>query len=306
MLDRGVQSMAQATPPLARPSPATGPTVLADKAGSPMMNGLSPSTFQAITDLFRSISGIRLTEAKHALVQGRLQKMVLDRGFNGDVEQLALQVVQGGLPDDWLVDLVDRLTTNETYFFREPRHFDDLAVRARAAAVHEEFRVWSAASSSGEEAYSIAMVLAESIGLQRAWSIHGTDLSSTMVATARTGLYRLARTENIPPNCLKHHCRRGFGPYEGHLLIARELRERVRFELANLTHDLPESLPHFDVIFLRNVLIYFDAPKKRAIVERVLRRLKPKGVLYTGMAETLSGLDLPVRCLSPAVYTLDA
>lgn len=267
-----------------------------------MANQLQPATFAGITELFHRISGIRLVESKQALVFGRLQKLALDCGQGGDVEAFAQRFIKGQMPDRLMADLVDRLTTNETYFFREPQHFDDLRTRADAAKGSAEFRVWSGASSSGEEAYSIAMLLADRLGLNHPWSIHGTDLSSAMVDAARVGLYPMERARNVPAEYLKRFCLKGHGPYEGQLLMARELRAKTKFETANLMQPLPSSLPMFEVIFLRNVLIYFDGPAKAAIVSRVIEKLKPGGVLYTGHAESLTGLNLPLRAVAPAVY----
>ncbi|MEL4179542.1 CheR family methyltransferase [Roseateles sp. PN1] len=267
------------------------------------MSHLSPQSFTAITDLFHRISGIRLTEAKHALVQSRLQKLAADAG-EPDLNNFVQKMVRGQMPESMLTSVVDKLTTNETYFFREPAHFDDLARRAEGAKAKDsksEFLVWSGASSSGEEAYSIAMVLADKLG-SGPWSVRGTDLSSSVVASARRGLYPMERARDTSKDYLRRFCLRGEGPYEGTLLIQRELRARVRFQCANLMQPLPADLPLFDVIFLRNVLIYFDAPAKRAIVSRVIERLKPGGVLYPGHAESLAALDLPLSAIAPAIY----
>ncbi|MBB4844800.1 chemotaxis protein methyltransferase CheR [Paucibacter oligotrophus] len=269
------------------------------------MSSLSPQSFTAITDLFHRISGIRLTEAKRALVQSRLQKLAADSG-ESDLNVFVQKMVRGQLSEDMLVSVVDKLTTNETYFFREPAHFEDLARRAGAhratggAGGAGEFLVWSGASSSGEEAYSIAMVLADKLGTAP-WTIHGTDLSTTVVDSARQGLYPMERARDTSKDYLRRFCLRGEGPYEGQLLIMKELRARVKFQCANLMQPLP-ALPLFDVIFLRNVLIYFDASAKRAIVERVIERLKPGGVLYPGHAESLAALDLPLKAIAPAIY----
>lgn len=263
------------------------------------MGSLSQQAFAAVTALFHRVSGIRLSEAKHALVVSRLQKLAQEAG-EADLDRYVQGLTQGGAPAEELTRLIDRLTTNETYFFREPQHFEHLAGRA-AAAGSDEFRVWSAASSSGEEAYSISMVLADKRG-GRPWSVVGTDLSTAVVAAARRGLYGMERTHNVPDAYLRRYCLKGQGAYEGQLLIARELRARVRFETANLMQPLP-ALPMFDVIFLRNVLIYFDGAAKAQIVRRVIGQLAPGGVLYTGHAESLTGLDLPLRPLAPAIYT---
>lgn len=266
-----------------------------------MAQQLQPRTFAAITELFERISGIRLVEAKQALVYGRLQKLALDQG-EGDVEAFAQRIIRGQVSERVLVDVVDRLTTNETYFFREPQHFDHLRALARSQREGRELLVWSAASSSGEEAYSIAMLLADCLGLNKAWRIFGTDLSSAMVAAARQALYPLDRARNVSEDFLRRFCLKGQGPYDGQLLMVRELRARAQFMPANLMQPLPRELPEFDVIFLRNVLIYFDAPAKAAIVRRVIERLRPEGVLYVGHAESLTGLDLPLRSVAPATY----
>lgn len=264
-----------------------------------MVQGLSEASFRAVTDMFHGVSGIRLTPAKHALVEGRLQKLAQQRGFD-DLNQYVREVLGGQHQED-LTSIIDRLTTNETYFFRERQHFDDLAQRARAAEPGQgPFRVWSAASSSGEEAYSIAMTLAESLG-DKPWEIVGTDLSTDMVVRAQRGLYPLDRARETPQALLKRHCLKGLGPYDGQLLVSRELRARTRFQCANLTQKLPD-IGHFDVIFLRNVLIYFDNPGKEKIVRNVVTRLKKNGRLYTGHAESLSSLQVPVRPEGTAIY----
>lgn len=262
---------------------------------------LSTPTFDEVTRLFRSVSGIHLGQEKRALVGGRLQRMAQTRGEN-DVEHYVRGLLQRQDPTE-VGELVDRLTTNETYFFRESKHFDALSQRATEFAARRDggtFRVWSAASSSGEEAYSIAMVLAERLGSAR-WEIVGTDLSSAMVRHAQRALYPLDRARDTPPDLLKRHCRRGEGRYEGSLLVSKELRDRVSFRQANLTMDLPE-IGEFDVIFLRNVLIYFDPPGKLDIVQRVATRLKPLGHLYTGHAESLNGLGTGLRQVQTAIY----
>lgn len=260
---------------------------------------ISDHSFAAITDLFHRVSGIRLTDAKRALVVGRLQKLAHERGeenLDGYVENLLRHEDPEGL-----ARLVDKLTTNETYFFREPAHFDHLDTWLNSRRDARRLRVWSAASSSGEEAYSIAMLLADRLGLN-GWEVVGTDLSSTVVATARRGLYPLDRARNVPPHFLKRWCLKGHGEYENQLLIDRELRHRVHFEQANLTQALPE-IGSFEIIFLRNVLIYFDNPGKVHIVRRVLQRLVPGGLLYTGHAESIGNLGLPITAVASAVYT---
>lgn len=263
------------------------------------MGALSTASFNAVSAFFQRTSGIRLTAAKQALVQSRLQRLALEQG-EPDLDRFIQRLVNGHLPEDVQVDVIDKLTTNETYFYREPAHFDDLGSRLAARGNDAEFTVWSAASSSGEEAYSIAMLLADKLG-NSPWRVFGTDLSTQVVAAARQGLYSMDRAKTIPQAYLKQFCLRGEGPYEGQFLIDRSIRKRVDFQCANLMRELP-ALPMFDVIFLRNVLIYFEPGPKAEIVRRVLTRLKPGGALYVGHAESLNGLELAVKSLAPAIY----
>jgi chemotaxis protein methyltransferase CheR len=263
------------------------------------VSGISNKAFESVTRLFHSVSGIKLGENKQALVSGRLQKLAMEAG-ESDVDAYVARLVGGNAPAAEMTRVIDRLTTNETYFFREPQHFNDLAERLAKHPAGEEFRVWSAACSSGEEAYSTAMLLADQLGTQP-WQIIGTDLSMAMVEAATRGLYPMDRARMVPPDYLKRFCLKGEGAHAGELLVARSLRERARFLQANLMQTLPQ-LPQFDVIFLRNVLIYFDAEAKAQIVRRVLTQLKPEGVLYTGHAESLSTLGLPVRVLATAIH----
>jgi chemotaxis protein methyltransferase CheR len=260
---------------------------------------LSQKSFDAVTSLFHRVSGIQLTDAKRALVTGRLQKLALARGLK-DLDQY-VELLMRGADEHEMVRLVDKLTTNETYFFREPQHFQHLEAWLRGEGKrHQPLKVWSAASSSGEEAYSLAMLLAD-IGEGGSWDIVGTDLSTAVLEQARRAVYPLARATNLPPAYLKRWCLRGRGSNEGMFQIGRELRQRVRFSQVNLMRPLPDLGP-FDVIFLRNVLIYFDNAGKADIVTRVLSRLAPHGRLYTGHAESIANLGLPVRSIAPAVY----
>lgn len=265
------------------------------------MTLLSRKAFEAVTQLFHEASGIRLGDNKEALVVGRLNRLAQEHGVD-DLEAYVERLVSGHAPAAEMTRVIDRLTTNETYFFREPQHFNDLAERLQSqwAADGGEFSVWSAASSSGEEAYSIAMLLADQLG-EGGWQVWGTDLSTAMVDSARRGLYSMERARLVPADYLRRFCLKGHGAHKGDLLVSKALRQRVRFLPANLMAELPQ-LPMFDVIFLRNVLIYFDNEAKSQIVRRVLQHLKPDGVLYTGHAESLATLNLPVRALATAIH----
>ena len=243
-------------------------------------------------------AGITLSSAKKALVCGRLAKRVTAHGLDGYSAYFAL-LKRGEAPEEVQV-AIDLLTTNETYFFREPKHFELLRTAAMAHTGPGPFRVWSAASSSGEEAYSIAMVLADCLG-ERAFEVLGTDISTRVLARARQGHYPEQRVRQIPPNYLKKYCLRGMGEQQGTLLVERSLRQKVRFTHANLNERLPD-LGLFDVVFLRNVLIYFNGETKREVVSRVLAPLKRGGYLYIGHSESLNEVNTEVVQMAPAVY----
>jgi chemotaxis protein methyltransferase CheR len=196
---------------------------------------------------------------------------------------------------------IDLLTTNETYFFREPKHFDFLrdAVLPHANP-RDRFRVWSAACSSGEEPYSIAMLLADRLA-HKDWEIVGTDLSSRVLDDARKGLYDAVRTQGIPAEYLRRFCLKGTGPYADKILVDRPLRERLQFRQVNLTETLP-SLGLFDVIFLRNVMIYFDTPTKADVLARLLPCLKRGGYFLIGHSDTLSGVSHELETVKTAIF----
>ncbi|MCU0775702.1 MAG: protein-glutamate O-methyltransferase CheR [Ideonella sp.] len=285
----------------ATPRPAPTPRDPADPAPVPAL--LSRQAFDRVRAFFQQASGIALADNKYSLVANRLMRLASDVG-SPHLDAYVAHVLGPAATPDEQARLVDRLTINETYFFRESAHFDHLAALARQRRERSpgrEFLVWSAAASSGEEAFTAAMVLQEVLGAAP-WRVIGTDLSGEMVDVARAGLYPLERGRHIPPALLQRHCLKGVGSYAGQFLVSRELRSRVSFLQGNLLGVLPE-LPRFDVIFLRNVLIYFDADPKRQIVMRVLQQLAEGGLLYTGHAENLSGLDLPLQLVQTAIYS---
>lgn len=267
------------------------------------MHVISDQEFGHFQRFIFETAGISLSPAKKALVSGRLSKRLQACGAQSFGAYFAL--LQSGSHAGEVQTAIDLLTTNETYFFREPRHFDMLARTVAPAQDGERrtsrpVRVWSAASSSGEEAYSIAMVLCDVLQ-GRPFEVLGTDISTRMLQRARTGHYPEQRTRQIPPEYLKRYCLKGKGAQAGTLLVDRAVREHVRFVHANLNAALPD-IGMFDFAFLRNVLIYFNGETKRQVVERVLTRLNPGGWLYIGHSESLHGLSLPVQQAAPSVY----
>jgi chemotaxis protein methyltransferase CheR len=260
---------------------------------------LSDSDFARFQRFIFEHAGITLSAAKKALVSGRLAKRVAHHGLAG--YGAYLELLGSGQAAAEVQTAVDLLTTNETYFFRESKHFDLLRELARAAtAQRRPLRVWSAACSSGEEPYSMAMLL-EDVQAGLPWEVLGTDISQRVLQRARTGHYPEERTRHIPPAYLKRFCLRGTGEQQGTLLVERSLRQRVRFAQVNLNAELPQ-LGTFDVVFLRNVMIYFSADTKRAVVARVLGQLAAGGHFCIGHSESLNEINTSVRQVAPSIY----
>ena len=261
---------------------------------------LTEHEFTQIQTLLYDIAGINLSPAKKALVTGRLARRLQHYGLSSYSEYF--QLLQNAQTRPELQVAIDLLTTNETYFFREPKHFDLLrdTIVPQLLPLSRPLRIWSGACSSGEEVYSIAMVLAETLG-DRPWEIIGSDISTRMLERARSGHYPLERAEDIPQHYLSRYCLRGVGSQDGTFLIERALRSRVQIQQINLNTTLPR-LGDFDVIFLRNVMIYFDQPTKRQVVSRMLPLLRSGGYFLVSHSESLNGVTNALKLVSPSVY----
>jgi chemotaxis protein methyltransferase CheR len=260
---------------------------------------LPPEAFAWLTALFEARTGIRLGPDKRTMVVGRLLPRVRARHVQTLRAYLALLKEPEEEPERLL--LVDQLTTHETSFFREPKHFEVLDAWARRVArPGVPLRVWSAACSSGEEAASAAMVL-ELAGLPGGYEVVGTDVAPEVVRKAQRCVFPLERSSGLTPALLQRFCLRGAGEAEGTFCLKESLTRRLSFRVGNLLEPQP-VLGCFDVIFLRNVLIYFDDERRRRIVANVLERLRPGGLLLPGHAETVRDCSDALEQLGPAAY----
>ncbi len=263
------------------------------------MNALTDQEFSHFQRFIFDAAGITLAPTKKALVEGRLGKRLKLHQLDSFGDYFKLLACADD-PDEVQM-AVDLLTTNETYFFREIKHFDFLRERALAARNRSQpFRVWSAASSSGEEAYSIAMVLSDCLE-STPWEVLGTDISTQVLRGATRALYTMERARHIPPAYMRRFCLKGTGEHEGRLLIDRSLRSKVLFRQVNLNVPLPH-LGQFDLVFLRNVMIYFSDETKREVVSRVLATIKPDGHFFVGHSETLNNISQAVTPVAPSIY----
>jgi len=259
---------------------------------------ITEGEFSQFQKLIFDITGIGLSSAKKVLVAGRLLKRL--RALGHDTYGQYFHYVTSGRNETERQTMVDLLTTNETFFFREPKHFEFLAELLRSRRPKGTFRVWSAASSSGEEAYTIAMVLAETLA-QAPWEVVGSDVSTQVLAKARRGQYSMERIDGIPQHLLKKYCLKGIDENAGSLLINGELRARVQFLQSNLLGPR-NDLGRFDVIFLRNVMIYFDNEIKRKVIANLLPSLSPDGYFIVGHSESLNGLTEALTSVRPTIY----
>ena len=260
---------------------------------------ISADEFKQFKDWLYAVAGISLSEHKHALVMGRLAPRLRHYQLASHGEYFSL-LAGGQFPGEVQI-AVDLLTTNETHFFREPKHFDFL--RQQILPTHpsgRSMRVWSAACSTGEEPYSIAMTLAAALG-ERPWEVLASDLSSRVLERARSGHYAMARAKTIPPEYLHAYCLKGVGEHDGTFLIDAKIRKRVQFMQVNLNNALPD-LGEFDVIFLRNVMIYFDLPTKREVINKLAKRLRAGGRLIIGHSESLHTVSNVLESVAVSIY----
>ncbi|MDP4299981.1 CheR family methyltransferase [Leptothrix discophora] len=278
------------------------PPVLGALPPQPTVDDFSDRTFGRITALMYETVGLSMNETKKSLVASRLAPRIQRLGLRGYDDYLALLLDEHEAAEFQMA--VDLLTTNETYFFREPHHFELLEKELIARHSRAPLALWSAASSFGDEAYSTAMLLTE---LQKSgqigpdWSILATDISHRVLLSAKEGVYPVDRLRHVSPERLKRHCLRGDGPAEGQVMVKEEVRSRVRFGQLNLCRPITGIGP-FDIVFLRNVLIYFDAETKRAVIDRVAATIKPGGILFMGTAEGRAHAESGLEPLVPGAF----
>jgi chemotaxis protein methyltransferase CheR len=265
------------------------------------MHALQDKTFQRLADLMHSAVGLSFAASKKPLVASRLSTRIQKLGLDGFEDYLALLANDDNSAEFQVA--VDLLTTNETYFFREAAHYAMLEQHL-ARQPRGPVAVWSAASSFGDEAYSVAMLLADMQlhgRISSDWSILGTDISDRVLRSASEAVFPEERLREVSPERLKRYCLRGEGESQGLVQISPKLRAHVRFGWLNLCRPI-EDLGPFDAVFLRNVLIYFDAPTKTEVVDRVLACLRPGGLLFIGTAEGRVPCATPLTVLGPGVF----
>ncbi len=257
---------------------------------------LSAREFGRISDTMREVAGIKLPPGKETLVKSRLSKRLRVLGLE-DFDAYLRFLDEDGTGGE-LTEMVDALTTNKTSFFRESAHFDHVVEEVLTQGGPTGLRLWSAGCSTGEEPYTLAMLVREHAPTRTDTRILATDISGHALRAARLGEYPPAVVEAVPEVLRKRYLERGAG---GRSRVAAELRSLVSFAHLNLMGEWPMRGP-FDVIFCRNVMIYFGRDVRERLVRRFHGMLRPGGHLYVGHSESLTGLDHPFQYVRPAVY----
>ncbi len=263
---------------------------------------ITDAEFAQFQRLIYQIAGISLADSKKVLLVGRLGKRLTALSLPS-FGAYYKHVANGNDPHERQT-MVDLLTTNETYFFREEAHFDFLRqVVIPQHPAGQSLDIWSGASSTGEEIYTLSMVLADELGADAQWSILGSDISTHVLGIAQRGQYWLDRTRGLPKEYLRKYCLKGVRTQEGSFIIDPSLRRHTRFMQINLNTTLPD-LGKFHVIFLRNVMIYFDNDTKRKVVARMVEKLRPGGYFIVGHSESLNGINETLKTVKPTIYRL--
>lgn len=266
---------------------------------------LGDAEFEFIRLVIAENAGIVLGPNKRQLVQGRLARRLRELGLPS-YEAYCDHVRESG-PEE-LVGLINALTTNVTAFFRENHHFDALAAYMIPEALKRNdasrrLRIWSAGCSTGEEPYCIAMIAAETVPASARWDLKilATDIDSDVIASAQQGIYPLERLSAVPHERLRRCFRKGTGLNAGHALVQPHIARLISFRTLNLQQAWPMKGP-FDIIFCRNVMIYFDQPTRERLVSRFAQMLIPSGYLCLGHSESIHTGSAPFRLVGKTIY----
>jgi chemotaxis protein methyltransferase CheR len=241
--------------------------------------------FTRVQALIYQRAGISLHDGKHAMVYSRLSRRLRETGYQSFRDYLGWLESTNG--PEWQ-EFVNALTTNLTSFFREQHHFEIFSSHLKSKPSGTAWRVWCNAASTGEEPYSIVITAMEALGAAAKFSLTASDIDSKVLASAAQGVYRLEGLKDMGTERMQRFFMRGKGANEGMVRVRPELQRLVDFISVNLIHDDWPFRDLFDVVFCRNVMIYFDAPTQRRVLERIHRVMKPGGLLFVGHAENFT------------------
>jgi len=263
---------------------------------------LSTASFARFARFITDELGIKMPESKFTLVQNRLLRRVRDLGMES-VDQYG-EYFFASSNEEEREHFINAITTNKTDFFREPQHFEYLRDVVLPAVSNSRFKAWSAGCSSGEEPYTLAMVLSEYASGRPGFdfAILGTDISTKVLAHARGGIYEEAQILPVPPDLRRKYLLGSRNKNERLVRVTPELRRKISFHQLNFMDADYGIRDIFHVVFCRNVMIYFDRPTQEAVINKLCRNLAPGGYLFAGHSESLHGLDIPVRPVKASIY----
>jgi chemotaxis protein methyltransferase CheR len=270
-------------------------------------NNVDPA-FARFSQFIARELGIKMPPEKSPLLMSRLRERIQDLKLGGleDYQRYLFELPDSSAEWD---EFIDRVTTNKTDFFREPGHFDYLSGTVLPALAAPrgptwQLKLWCAGCSSGEETYTLAMTLSEYAQSHPGfdYSIFATDISTRVLALAQTAIYPQAKIDPVPTELRRRYLLRGEGAQRDNVRIVPELRQKTRFSRLNFMNDHFGVSELFDVIFFRNVMIYFERETQQAVLTKMCRQLKPGGYLFVGHAESLMGLKLPLQPMARAVF----
>lgn len=271
---------------------------------------LSPESFARFSDFITRELGIKMNETKVSMLQSRLMRRLRHLGLSS-LDEYQDYLFDSPNADEERVHFIDAVTTNKTDFFREPQHFDYLTrtaiptlARRYGAGGSWRFKLWCAGCSTGEEPYTQAMVLSEYARQNSGFDfvLLATDISTRVLAHAQKGIYEEERIEPVAVALRQRYLLRSKNPAQRVVRIVPELRRRIHFHRLNFMDADYNVKDQFDVIFFRNVMIYFDKPTQESVINKLCRNLKPGGYLFAGHSESLAGLNIPVTPVASAVF----
>ena len=279
--------------------------------GQPPHLSVSPALFEKFQKLIYAETGIWLGSSKTALLCGRLFRRLRTLEINS--LQSYYECVSQPDQHEERARMIDAITTNETRFYREPRQFEFLVQRvfphwqadAERGLRSRRVKIWSAGCSSGEEPYTVAMLLARHLPAEQGWDtrILATDISTRVLEKARKGIYPIARSAELPKDLLHAFMLRGMAERQGEMKVKVEIQQMIDFQRLNLDRESDLVEGPFDAIFCRNVLIYFDSASKQRVVTSLIRHLMANSLLFVGHAENLTTVFPQLRSLEPTIYT---
>lgn len=269
---------------------------------------LSSKDFRLLKEFIDESVGIKLSETKKNMVEGRLRKRIKVLGMSSYSQYLDY-VFNEDEDDVEKTHLIDVITTNKTDFFREPNHFALLEnnILPQLSQIHglgvtTPLNVWSSASSTGEEPYTLAMVLSEFYGTNGRFTVYATDINTQVLEIGQKAVYTEEKAKDIPYEYKKKYLLRSKDRNQKLVRFRPEIRQKVKFGRNNLKADKYILPGKMDIAFCRNVIIYFEPPTQEAILQKICSYLKPGGFLFMGHSESVHGMTLPIKNYAPTVY----